>query len=406
MHRFMAFWAGVAAVELISLAVMYVFHRRSWLWKFYLAVHIPLWLGMAVLWVVPWNEWPPGLRSGFFTLWILLLLPKPIWWLFHAGHALWEWMHRWWAPRRKAPEERPSPPRRQALRVITAAAMGAPALPTMAGVLLTPSALRLRRHTFPFPDIPEPFDGFRVAHISDLHLGTFRTPAIVRRMVDAIHSARPDVILFTGDLVNYKADEVIPYIKLLSTLRAPWGVWAVLGNHDYGLYYPWKTDALRRANFQRLLKVYERLGWRLLRNEHAVLRKGDAALALIGLENWNRRGIQRADWAQATRYLPDEAFRILMAHDPHYFEDFILGKIPVQLTLSGHTHGFQMGVETRRFRWSPAQYLYRFWAGPYQWPGQALYVHRGVGMVGLPFRIGIWPEVALITLRKKSSHHL
>ena len=396
MHRLAPFLAVIVLLEVIVGFGVWRCCRRRPLWKWYLGVHLPWWSGLAAVVVIPWTQWPAPLNYAWLGLGWLLLLTK----LLLGVVALIGW--GWQLSSRRSNSDRPPDLARR--RFLARSADVALALPLTTGAgaaLITPHMLKVRKHTFNFSSLPAAFDGLRMVQISDLHLGTFSSEAPVRRLVAAVQAQQPDVVFFTGDLVNYRAQEAEPFLPLLKKIQAPLGVYAVLGNHDYGAYYPWPNPQARRRNFRRLLQLFPEMGWRLLRNEHVLLQKDGARIAVVGLENWNRYGrLQKADYARATRHLPPDIFRIVLAHDPHYFEDHLWKKKRADLTLSGHTHGFQMGIEIGKWRWSPAQYMYRFWADAYQWPGQTLYVSRGAGMVGLPFRIGIWPEITVFELQR------
>jgi len=271
------------------------------------------------------------------------------------------------------------------------------------GMIKGPSNLVIRRHTRQFPRLPEAFHGFRIVQVSDLHLGSFFDEGPVRAAIDRILDLKPDLILFTGDLVNNLCSEAEPYDALLRRLQAPFGVYSVLGNHDYGEYHRWNSPQEKSANLERLKQFQRDLGWKLLLNQHAAIEKDGQAIGLIGVENWSRRmNFQRyGDMQKATAGMPDFPFHILMTHDPsHWKAEVVSGYPQVDLTLSGHTHGMQFGVEVPGFRWSPVQYVYKEWADWYEDGKQHLYVNRGLGFIGYPGRVGIEPEVTLIELER------
>jgi predicted MPP superfamily phosphohydrolase len=213
---------------------------------------------------------------------------------------------------------------------------------------------------------------------------------------------KPDLILFTGDLVNNKSEEIVPYIDVFKTLNAPLGVYSVLGNHDYGDYVSWPSDEAKKQNLDRLKQHHADMGWRLLMNEHVILERHNQKLALIGIENWGARGFTKyGDMKKAVAGLEDSNIpvKILLSHDPSHWDAQVRKDYPdIALTLSGHTHGMQFGIEIPGFKWSPVQYLYKQWAGLYQENGQFLYVNRGFGFLGYQGRLGILPEITLIEL--------
>ena len=262
---------------------------------------------------------------------------------------------------------------------------------------------RLRRETVWFPDLPETFDGFTITQITDVHSGSFTNAAGVQKGLDLVNDQQSDIILFTGDLVNNRASEMDQWIPAFAGLKAPLGKFSILGNHDYGDYIRWEHEAAKQANLDRLKQIHAETGFRLLLNESLMLKKGDESIALIGVENWGKGGFHKyGDLKKATEGIPANTFRILMSHDPSHWEGVTLQHDQhIHLTLSGHTHGMQFGIEFLGFRWSPIKYVYKQWAGLYQDDGRFLYVNRGFGFLGLKGRIGMWPEVAVITLRRR-----
>jgi len=260
---------------------------------------------------------------------------------------------------------------------------------------------QLKRVRIPFSNLPEAFKGLKIVQISDIHCGSFTNTSAVNRGIDMILAQNPDIILFTGDLVNNKCDEVGDYRQLFSRLKAPMGVYSILGNHDYGDYAEWSSQAEKAQNLETLKKIHAEMGWRLLLDEHVPLQKDDAVIGLVGVQNISGRGrfhsygsMEKA--MQGTQSYP---FKILMSHDPSHWDTEVSTQYPdINLTLSGHTHGMQFGVEIPGFRWSPVQYVYRHWAGLYEQQGQKLYVNRGFGFIGYPGRVGILPEITVIEL--------
>jgi len=259
----------------------------------------------------------------------------------------------------------------------------------------------VHRHTLYFDDLPEAFDGFTITQLSDIHSGSFDDAEAVQRGVALANAQKSDLFVFTGDLVNNLAPEIEPWIPAFAQLRAPYGQFSILGNHDYGMYHDWSSEAEHEANMVRLKQHHEELGYRLLLDEHVTIEKDGQKIALLGVENWGRGFIERGDINKALAGVEEDAFKILLSHDPSHFEE-IVKKHPthVHLTLSGHTHGMQFGVETPLFRWSPVQYRYKNWAGLAKENNRLLYVNRGFGFIGFTGRVGIWPEITVLELRK------
>ncbi|GAA4438836.1 metallophosphoesterase [Ravibacter arvi] len=261
---------------------------------------------------------------------------------------------------------------------------------------------QVRKETISFPDLPEAFDGFTITQISDVHSGSFTDPEGVQKGLDLVNAQNSDVIFFTGDLVNNQASEMEKWVPAFSGLKAPMGKYSVLGNHDYGDYIQWENPDAKRENLARLKRIHAEIGFRLMLNEAVTLQKDGQQITLLGVENWGKGGFhQYGDLKRAVAGVPDQAFKILMSHDPSHWEGVVLDHHQhVHLTLSGHTHGMQFGIELFGLKWSPIQYVYKQWAGLYNRDGKYLYVNRGFGFLGLKGRIGIWPEVAVITLKR------
>ncbi|MBS1626467.1 MAG: metallophosphoesterase [Bacteroidetes bacterium] len=252
-----------------------------------------------------------------------------------------------------------------------------------------------------FENLPAEFKGLKIVHISDIHSGSFQNKEAVQHGVDLIMQQNADLILFTGDLVNDRHEEMNEYIDVFNKLKAPMGVFSTLGNHDYGDYINWPSPQAKQKNLEQLKQVHAILGWRLLMNEHVVLNKQKAAIALLGIENWGAKGKFPKYGKMSEAYPGTEKypFKILMSHDPSHWDAEVRTKYAdIDLMLAGHTHGFQFGIENPYFKWSPVQWMYKQWAGLYEEGKQKLYVNRGFGFIGYPGRVGILPEITLIEL--------
>ena len=260
----------------------------------------------------------------------------------------------------------------------------------------------LRRLRLSFPNLPLAFQGLKIVHISDIHSGSLLNHKAVEHGVNMILKEKADLILFTGDLVNDRATEMKNLQKLFSQLKAPLGVYSTLGNHDYGDYASWPHEGVSKTqNLEDLKKVHAGMGWRLLMNEHVILKKGDDEIAVLGIENWGAKGRFPKYGKMQESYPGTEKvpFKILMSHDPSHWDAQVRSEYPdVDLMLAGHTHGMQFGIETPGFKWSPVQYMYKQWAGLYEEGTQKLYVNRGFGFIGYPGRVGILPEITVMEL--------
>jgi hypothetical protein len=254
-----------------------------------------------------------------------------------------------------------------------------------------------------FPDLPDAFDGFTITQISDVHSGSFDNPEKINYAIDLVNEQNSDLILFTGDIVNTDAKEMHPWIETFNRIKKhEYGKYSVLGNHDYGEYVTWPSDAAKEANFQNIKNLYGQIGFKLMLNEHTFIEKGDAKIALVGVENWGHNFKKAGDINKASALVNKEDFKILMSHDPSHWEREVQHHDKnFQLTLSGHTHGMQFGIEIPGyFKWSLAQYVYKQWAGLYENVGRYVYVNRGFGFHAYPGRVGIMPEITVIELKK------
>ncbi len=263
---------------------------------------------------------------------------------------------------------------------------------------------RVRKIKLSFANLPAAFKGLKIVQISDIHTGSFDNHAAVAHGIERVMDQKADIILFTGDLVNNVSIEVDEkYHEIFSRLKAPMGVYSTLGNHDYGDYVQWPTPEAKVANLDTLKQIHASMGWKLMMNEHIVFERGTDKIALLGIENWGAKANfpKYGDMSRAYAGLKEKnvPFKILMSHDPSHWEAQVRKEYKdVDLTLSGHTHGMQFGIDSKIFKWSPVQYIYKQWAGIYQEDNQYLYVNRGFGFLGYPGRLGILPEITVIEL--------
>jgi len=261
---------------------------------------------------------------------------------------------------------------------------------------------KLHRQTIYFDNLPEAFDGFTITQLSDIHSGSFDNIDAVQRGIDLAKAQKSDLFVFTGDLVNNAAWEIEPYINHFNQLKAPYGQFSILGNHDYGDYIQWNSEAEKEANLEKLKQHHKELGYHLMLDENVLLEKNGQKIALIGVQNWGRGFIQIGDLDKALEGVHKDAFKILLSHDPTHWEDKVrFNTTKIDLTLAGHTHGAQFGIEAAGLRWSPVQYRYLDWAGLAHHNSRYLYVNRGFGFLAFSGRLGIWPEITVITLKKK-----
>jgi predicted MPP superfamily phosphohydrolase len=262
---------------------------------------------------------------------------------------------------------------------------------------------RIYQERLLFPDLPEPFHGIKIVHISDIHIGgLYGAWDKVEAAMDLINAHDPDLIVFTGDLVNDFAEELDGWMEILGKLRAKLGKYSILGNHDYGDYHYWESEDAKKKNLDKIKQAHHALGFHLLLNQSDILSRDGEEVAIMGVENWGRPPFaQYGDLQLASQGTDEIGFKILLSHDPSHWDAEIVGQTDIQLTLSGHTHGMQFGIQTAKINWSPIQMKYPHWGGLYSSNGQCLYVNRGFGYIGYPGRVGMPPEITVIELFKK-----
>ena len=290
-------------------------------------------------------------------------------------------------------------------KIISQIAVGLAAIPfasLLYGMYRGKYNYKALNYVLEYDDLPEAFDGFKIAQISDIHSGSFDNPEKVQYGVDLINQQQADVVFFTGDLVNNRAEEVFPWIETFKKINSKFGVYSILGNHDYGDYTRWESEAEKKKNMEALFDAQKQMGWDLLLNESRFIEKDGQRLALVGVENWGSGFKQAGDLEKAFENVAPQDFKILLSHDPSHWEAQVLPHpFDIHLTLSGHTHGMQFGIEIPGWiKWSPVKWRYKQWAGIYEHAKQRLNVNRGFGYLAYPGRVGIWPEVTVITLTK------
>ena len=307
---------------------------------------------------------------------------------------------------KRVPEQTQFIPSRR--KIISQIALGLASIPfasLLYGMYRGKYNYKVLSYNLEFEDLPDAFDGFKITQISDIHSGSFDNQTKVQYGVDLVNQQKSDLVLFTGDLVNNRADEIKPWIKIFNKIKAEFGVFSILGNHDYGDYMRWESPAAKRKNMEDLYDAHNEMGWDLLLNESRFIEKDGERLAIIGVENWGSGFKKAGDLNKALNKVSEKDFKILMTHDPSHWEAQVIPHpFKIHLTLSGHTHGMQFGIEIPGIiKWSPAKWRYRQWAGVYGENKQYLNVNRGFGYLAYPGRVGMWPEVSVITLSKAKS---
>lgn len=298
------------------------------------------------------------------------------------------------------PAENFFPERRKFLSLIGLGMSGVLSALFIDGITFGKYRHKVRRVKVKLANLPKSFKGYKIIQISDVHSGSFSDPGKLQHAIDMINEQKPDLVLFTGDMVNNVADEFKPFIPLFSKIQAKDGKLAVLGNHDYGDYVTWESPQAKKENLDTLIDYEKQAGFDMLRNEHRVIEKDGEKLYILGVENWGLKPFpQFGKIDDALKNVPESATKILMSHDPTHF-DYVVKKHPgnIHLTLSGHTHGMQFGLDLKNIKWSPVQYRYPKWADLYESEGKMLYVNRGFGVLGYPGRVGVLPEITLFEL--------
>ncbi len=361
----------------------------------------------------PIQDWPAFFRAYIFSILFVMFVCKLIGCTFLLVDDVLR-LFRWgfqFATTINEPEKREGISRLKFLAYLSGTFFAVPFISLFYGIVRGFSQYKTHTVKLNFPNLPESFDGLKIVQISDIHTGSFAdNTSYLSTAFDKVMELKPDIIFFTGDLINDNVRETDGYLPIYQKLKAPMGVYSILGNHDYGDYLEWESPAHKKANLDELKKVHAEAGWRLLLNEHVALERNGQRIALLGIENWggNLHFTKYGKMDDTYRGTHTYDFKILLSHDPSHWNKMVKGNFKdIDLTFSGHTHGFQFGVEIPGWiKWSPVQYVYPQWAGLYKHDKQFLYVNRGLGCVGrekvsaYKGRVGIWPEITYIELKK------
>ncbi len=355
--------------------------------------------------VYPIVDWPKYIRVYLLGLVFVAIVSKIIGSLFIAMDDIIR-LFRWLASYFVAPSEIAGADIHSISRFkfLNKIAIGMAVLPFAGFVYgMVRGAFDYKVHTVKIvlPKLPSAFNGLKIVQISDIHSGSFVSTTHLEEAVKIINRQNADVLFFTGDLVNNIATETEMHMEVLNKIKAPMGVFSILGNHDYGDYVKWDSKEAKKKNLDELKNVHTQLGWRLLMNEHIPLKRGDSEIAVLGIENWgaNLNFRKYGDMKKAHTGTEKYPVKLLLSHDPSHWNIQVKEEYKdIDITFSGHTHGFQFGIEIPGFKWSPSQYVYKQWAGLYQHGDQHLYVNRGLGFLGYPGRVGISPEITVIEL--------
>jgi hypothetical protein len=341
-------------------------------------------------------------RNITVNVFFILLITKLIIALFFIFPSLFNWIRSFFESKKVENLTEISTSRRAFVSKVAIISAILPLTTFSWGILKTAYDFRVRKEKLRSPKIPESFKGFRIVQISDIHTGSLQGTKQLQKAIDLVNEQNADLIVFTGDLVNNKTDEAFEYKEILSQLKAKHGVYSTLGNHDYGDYNFWNSEKEKDDNMLQMIALHKELGWNLMLNEHIKIENGNDFISLIGIENWggNYNFKRYGDLKKAYEGVEKDSYQILLSHDPsHWSLEVSKEYTDIDLTLAGHTHGFQFGIEIPGFiKWSPSKYIYPQWAGLYAKNEQKIYVNRGLGCLGYMGRIGIKPEITVIEL--------
>jgi predicted MPP superfamily phosphohydrolase len=407
MFRLLIVLAFFIALEIYSFQLIRTLSRDHW-WKWiYLAVSVLAILHVILQFILhPDRTQVSDSRDIAVTVVLALFALKVVFCLFMFGEDIYRSIEGLISSllRKREPDQSFLPGRREFLAKVGLAVAALPFGAILYGAWRGKYDYQVREYELSFDDLPEAFDGYTITQLSDIHVGSFDDREEVAYAVKLANDQQSDLILFTGDLVNNEAKEMNGWEDIFGSLTAKDGVYSVLGNHDYGDYVQWDSKEAKEENMQQLYKVQKDMGWRLLLDENEKITRGADSISLVGVQNWGGgRFPKYGDLQKAADGLSKEEFKVLLSHDPTHWDLQVKNdEKKYHLTLSGHTHGMQFGIEIPGFiKLSPAWFIYKKWAGIYKEADQFLNVNRGFGFLGYSGRAGIWPEITVITLKRK-----
>lgn len=404
---FLFFYAFVIALDIYAFQSVNTVFKNKKAWKYkvfsfvYWGVTVFVFLSFFAYFLLGQEKLPINFRIISGSLFFIFLLSKLfaiVWLLSEDVYRFFEFLIR----KVKGENNISIKSRREAVSKIAIASAMIPFSMLTYGIVVNGHRFQFRNQKIKINNLPKAFEGFKIVQLSDIHAGSFTRMNPIKKVVEKINALNPDLVVFTGDLVNDLAREMDVLSGIFGNLKAKYGVLSITGNHDYADYYYGRgVSTEKEENFKAFLKVHENMGWDLLRNEHRIIQKDNEKLAIVGVENWGKSQYfpRYGDMEEAIKGCENIPTKILLSHDPSHWDEEILPKYKdIALTLSGHTHGFQFGIETKKYQWSPAQYAYPRWAGLYEENNQQIYVNRGFGFTGYPGRLGILSEVTVIEL--------
>lgn len=392
-------------VDLYAFQAVRTLSKNPWLHGFYIFISLGVLAGLIYeLSFLGSGKMMQPPKMYFFGIFLAVFVPKLIVILFMFGEDIGRFFVGLFM---KVAGSQESPFMGSRRKFVSTIALGIAAIPFASliyGMVQGKYNYKVLKYSLEFDDLPDAFDGYTITQLSDIHSGSFDNHHKVEYAINLANEQQSDVIVFTGDLVNNKADEMLRWKDLFTTLQATDGVFSVLGNHDYGDYVSWESEADKRKNLQQLKDIQKEMGWKLLLNENHFIKREDQKIAILGVENWGLNGFKQVgDLDKTFQGISKDDFKVVLSHDPSHWQAQIKeDPRNFHLTLSGHTHGMQFGIEIPGvLKWSPIQYRYKNWAGIYKEFGRYINVNRGFGYLGYPGRVGIWPEITVIKLKKK-----
>ncbi|MCO6148062.1 metallophosphoesterase [Flavobacterium sp. NRK1] len=404
MIRWILFFVFVALVEIYAFQTVRTVTKIKWMQYAYVA--ISLFILIYIIYQFTQFDRSVGQnKKTLFTMGLLLItyIPKMVIMVIMVSEDIFRVIGGCIRAFLGNSEQSFLPDRRKFVSQIALGLAAIPFLSLLYGMTKGKYNFKVIKQTVFFPDLPEAFDGMTITQISDIHSGSFDNHEKIEYAIDLINAQKSDIILFTGDIVNTHAEEMHPWIDTFKRIETPpMGKYSVLGNHDYGEYVTWPSQEEKQKNFEDIKDLHRQINFKLLLNENVKLEKDGEHIALIGVENWGHNFKKAGDLTKATQGVAQKDFKILMSHDPSHWEYEVKNNPHnYHLTLSGHTHGLQFGIEIPGvIKWSPVQYVYKQWAGLYENIGRYVYVNRGFGFHAYPGRVGIWPEITVLELKK------
>ena len=405
MIRLFIFIAVVLALDFYALQSFRSVSKNFWVTTAYIVVSLGVFLNLV--YQLTTFDRSSGINTNFYTafaLFVLIYVPKFVLIVTMFGEDIFRFFDGCYNLITSKTTEQKTlfRGRRKFIGQLALGLASIPFFSILYGITKGKYNYKVLKYTLFFEDLPSSFDGYQITQISDIHSGSFDNKQKVEYAVDLINQQQSDVLFFTGDLVNNKTSEMDNWKVIFSKLKAKDGLFSVLGNHDYGDYMRWPNKQAKSQNFQDMLDLQKEMGFSLLLNESRYIQKNEERIAIVGVENWGKGFKQKGNLDQAVSGIEANDFKILLSHDPSHWEYKVVDHpMHFHLTLSGHTHGMQFGIEIPGFiKWSPVKWRYKFWAGIYNKAGQVLNVNRGFGYLAFPGRVGIWPEITVITLKK------